>query len=81
MLIAGEHFGPTYAAFHRRFRMQWKLRELNGEIVICSEFLDTPGDEITPGSDEIRKYFEHELIRHNLSLMTTADRRRQSAEA
>jgi hypothetical protein len=33
--------------------MQRKLRELDSEIVIRFEFLDTPGDEVAPGSDEI----------------------------
>jgi hypothetical protein len=44
--------------------MQGKLRKFDFEIVIRFELLDTPGDEITPGSDEIRKYFEHQSIRH-----------------
>jgi hypothetical protein len=33
--------------------MQRELRELDSEIVIRFEFLDTPGDEVAPGSDEI----------------------------
>jgi len=40
--------------------MQWKLGKFNFEIVFRFEFLDTPGDEVAPGSNEIRKNFKHE---------------------
>jgi hypothetical protein len=33
--------------------MKRELRELDSQIVIRFEFLDTPGDEVTPGSDKI----------------------------
>jgi hypothetical protein len=33
--------------------MKWELRELDRQIVIRLEFLDTPGDEVAPGSDKI----------------------------
>jgi hypothetical protein len=37
--------------------MKRELRELNRQIVIRFEFLDTPGDEIAPGSNKIGKHF------------------------
>ena len=49
--------------------MQRELRKLDREIVICFEFLDTPGDEITPGSDKVRKHFENERFGHSASLL------------
>ncbi len=48
--------------------MKRELRELDREIVFCFEFLDTPGDEITPGSDKVRKHFENERLGHNPSV-------------
>ena len=33
--------------------MKRELRELDSQIVIRCEFLDTPGDEVAPGSDKI----------------------------
>jgi len=33
------------------------------------EFLDTPGDEVAPGSDEIGKDFEDERFRHDHLLL------------
>jgi hypothetical protein len=33
--------------------MKRELCELDSQIVIRFEFLDTPGDEVTPGSDKI----------------------------
>jgi hypothetical protein len=33
--------------------MKWKLCELDRQTVIRFEFLDTPGDEVAPGSDKI----------------------------
>ena len=49
--------------------MQRELRKLDREIVICFKFLDTPGDEITPGSNKVRKHFENERFGHNASLL------------
>ena len=51
--------------------MKRKLRELDREIVIRFEFLDTPGDEIAPGSNEVGKHFKNERLRHNPSLLAT----------
>ena len=48
--------------------MQWKLRKFNFEIVFRFEFLDTPGDEIAPGSDKVRKHFENERLGHDPSV-------------
>jgi len=44
--------------------MERKVRELDREVVIRFEFLDTPGDEVAPGSDEIGKDFKYERLRH-----------------
>jgi hypothetical protein len=33
--------------------MKWELGEFESQIVIRFEFLDTPGDEVAPGSDKI----------------------------
>jgi hypothetical protein len=41
------------------------LRELDLQTKILFQFLDTPGDEVTPGSDEIGKDFENERLRHD----------------
>jgi len=49
--------------------MKRKLRELDGQIVIRFEFLDTPGDEIAPGSNKVGKHFKNERLRHNPSLL------------
>jgi hypothetical protein len=38
--------------------MERKVNELDRETVIVLQFLDTPGDEVAPGSNEIRKYFK-----------------------
>ena len=44
--------------------MQWELSELDLQTVILLQFLDTPGDEVAPRSNEIREDFEHERLRH-----------------
>ena len=49
--------------------MKRELRELDFQFVIRFEFLDTPGDEVTPGSDEIGKDFQHERFRHDRLLI------------
>ena len=49
--------------------MKRKLRELDVQIVIRFEFLDTPGDEVAPRSDKIGKDFENERLGHNPSLL------------
>ena len=36
--------------------------------VFVFEFLDTPGDEVAPGSDEVGKHFENERLGHNPSV-------------
>jgi hypothetical protein len=38
--------------------MERELSELDLEAVILFEFLDTPGDEVAPGSNKIGKHFE-----------------------
>jgi hypothetical protein len=45
--------------------MERKVGELHRQIVLRFEFLDTPGDEVAPGSDKIRKHFKNQRLRHN----------------
>jgi hypothetical protein len=59
--------------------MKRELREFYLKVIVRFELLDTPGDEITPRSDEVRKYFENHSIGHGNLLLTTADRRRLTA--
>jgi hypothetical protein len=44
--------------------MEGELRELYLNPVVFFEFLDTPGDEIAPRSNEIGKYFKDERLGH-----------------
>ena len=44
--------------------MKRKLREPELEPVLLFQFLDTPGDEIAPGSDKIGEHFEDEWLGH-----------------
>ena len=44
--------------------MERKVNELDRETVIVLQFLDTPGDEVAPGSDEIGKDFKHKRLGH-----------------
>jgi hypothetical protein len=44
--------------------MERKVGELDRQVVIRFEFLDTPGDEVAPGSDEIGKHFKYERLGH-----------------
>jgi len=39
--------------------MQRELSEFDFETEFPFEFLDTPGDEVAPRSNEIGKYFEN----------------------
>jgi hypothetical protein len=48
--------------------MQGELRELDLQSVVLLEFLDTPGDEVAPGSNEIGKDFEYEWFGHDFLL-------------
>lgn len=48
--------------------MKRELRELDRQTVILFEFLDTPGDEVAPGSDEVGKHFKNERFGHNPSV-------------
>ena len=47
--------------------MKWELGELHLQAVLVLKFLDTPGDEIAPGSNEVGENFEHQRIRHKAS--------------
>lgn len=39
--------------------MKRKLSELDLQSILIFEFLDTPGDEIAPGSDKVGEHFEN----------------------
>jgi hypothetical protein len=45
--------------------MKGKLGELDRQTIVRFEFLDTPGDEIAPGSNKIGKDLENEPLRHD----------------
>jgi hypothetical protein len=42
--------------------MERELRKFDLKVIIRFEFLDTPGDEVAPGSNEIGKDFEHKRL-------------------
>lgn len=39
--------------------MKRKLSKLDRQSILIFEFLDTPGDEIAPGSDKVGENFEN----------------------
>ena len=47
--------------------MKRKLSELDLQPILIFEFLDTPGDEIAPGSDKVGKDFENQRLGHKAS--------------
>ena len=47
--------------------MKRKLSKLDLQSILIFKFLDTPGDEIAPRSNEIGKYFENERFGHKAS--------------
>jgi hypothetical protein len=49
--------------------MQRELGELDLQTVILFQFLDTPGDEVAPRSNEIGEYFENEGFGHSSSFV------------
>ena len=44
--------------------MERELSKFDRQSIIGFEFLDTPGDEVAPGSNEIGKDFQYERRRH-----------------
>jgi hypothetical protein len=68
-LIARDDLWTSDATFLGSFGMKRELSELDFQTVIFFEFLDTPGDEVAPGSDEIGKDFEDERFRHDHLLL------------
>jgi hypothetical protein len=44
--------------------MEWEVSPFDRQIVGGFEFLDTPGDEVAPGSDEIGEDFQYKRLRH-----------------
>ena len=67
-LIARDDLRPARAPFLRGFRMQRKVSELDRQAIFFLEFLDTPGDEIAPRSNEIGKDFKNQRLCHDLLL-------------
>jgi hypothetical protein len=51
--------------------MERELGELDRQPVSRFESLDTPGDEIAPGSNKVRKNFENQRFRHDRLLVGT----------
>jgi hypothetical protein len=49
--------------------MQRKLSELDLQSVVLLKFLDTPGDEVAPGSNKIGKDFQYEWFGHDCLLL------------
>jgi hypothetical protein len=45
--------------FGRDLRMQGKCRPANGDLELFFQFFNTPGNEVAPGSDEIRKNLQN----------------------
>jgi hypothetical protein len=49
--------------------MQGELSELDLQSVVLLKFLDTPGDEVAPGSNKIGKDFQYEWFGHDFLLI------------
>ena len=49
--------------------MERELSKFDRQSIIVFEFLDTPGDEVAPGSDEIGEYFQDEWFGHDFLLL------------
>ena len=48
--------------------MKWELSKLDFQVIVTSKFLDTPGDEVAPGSNEIREDFQYQRLGHDCLL-------------
>ena len=51
--------------------MEREVSPLDRQSIVGFEFLDTPGDEVAPGSDEIGKDFQYKRLRHGDLLLPT----------
>jgi hypothetical protein len=47
--------------------MKWEVGKFDRQTIIVFQFLDTPGDEVAPGSDKVGKDFENKRFRHKSS--------------
>ncbi len=47
--------------------MKWEVGKFDRQTIIIFQFLDTPGDEVAPGSDKVGKDFENKRFRHKSS--------------
>ncbi len=54
--------------------MKRKLSELDFQPILLFKFLDTPGDEVAPGSDKIGENFENKRIGHRTSFQDSFNR-------
>ena len=52
-------------SFCRSVRMQWEIYPLNIQVKILSQFFNTPGTEIAPGSHKIREYLQRDPLFHH----------------
>ena len=81
-LIARDDLRSARASFLGGFRMQRKVSEFDRQIVLSLEFLDTPGDEVAPRSNEIGENFKNQRLHHDRLLSfifdSTGDRREKS---
>jgi hypothetical protein len=59
LAVSRDNLRAPFAAFLGSLRMKRKLSELDLQPILVFKFLDTPGDEIAPGSDEVGKNFEN----------------------
>ena len=55
--------------FFRCIGMEWKGVPANGDVIDGLQLFNTPGNEITPGSDIIRKQFQYWFLQHCLFLL------------
>ena len=59
LAVSGDDLGPAYTTFLGSLRMKRKLSKLDFQAILVFKFLDTPGDEIAPGSDKVGENFEN----------------------
>src|SRR5690606_12066688 len=69
-------------AFLRGFRMQREMDELDLDLEFPLQFFNTPGTEITPGSDVVAEDLKDDrLFRHRFTLLGLTDENAMTARA
>jgi len=63
----GKQLVKTQPVF-RCIRMQWKCAPANRDLVFFFQSFNTPGNEVAPGSDIVRKYFNCRRDTHSYLL-------------